>query len=81
MARENTITTHDLPPELQRAEAPIPAVEAHTLTARVEQLERQAIAEALDQAGGVQSRAAALLGLTERNLRYKLKKYGIKSRG
>ncbi|MCC7261139.1 MAG: sigma-54-dependent Fis family transcriptional regulator [Candidatus Latescibacteria bacterium] len=81
MARDQTITTLDLPPELQRAEAPAPEVEAHTLSAQVEQLERQAIAAALDQAGGVQSRAAALLGLTERNLRYKLKKYGIKSRG
>ncbi len=28
-----------------------------------------------------QRRAGGLLGLTERNLRYKLKKYGIKSRG
>ncbi|MBI2501638.1 MAG: sigma-54-dependent Fis family transcriptional regulator [Candidatus Latescibacteria bacterium] len=78
MARDRTITTRDLPPELQRAETPAPPEEAHTLTERVEQLERQAIAEALEQAGGVQSRAAALLGLTERNLRYKLKKYGIK---
>jgi two-component system NtrC family response regulator len=80
MARDRTITTRDLPPELQRAEAPAPAGEAHTLAERVEQLERQAIAEALEQARGVQSRAAALLGLTERNLRYKLKKYGIKNR-
>ena len=80
MARDNTITTRDLPPELQHAEAAV-LPEGHTLTDRVEQLERQAIAEALARAGGVQSRAAALLGLTERNLRYKLKKYGIKNKG
>ena len=38
----------------------------------------KAIAAALDQADGIQSRAAEILGLTERNLRYKLKKYGLK---
>ena len=32
----------------------------------------------MTEAGGVQSRAAELLGITERNLRYKLKKYGFK---
>ncbi|NOZ56079.1 MAG: hypothetical protein GXO73_04710, partial [Calditrichaeota bacterium] len=37
------------------------------------------ILEALKEAGGVQTRAAELLGMTERNLRYKLKKYGIKA--
>ena len=44
----------------------------------VETLEKEAIARALRDAGGNQSRAAAALGLTERNLRYKLKKYGMK---
>jgi transcriptional regulator with GAF, ATPase, and Fis domain len=41
-------------------------------------LEKNAIVEALDKTGGVQSRAAETLGITERNLRYKLKKYGLK---
>jgi two-component system NtrC family response regulator len=33
--------------------------------------------DALARSGGVQTRAAALLGMSERHLRYKLKKHGI----
>ncbi len=33
--------------------------------------------EALAEAGGIQTRAAELLGISERVLRYKLKKYGL----
>ena len=47
------------------------------LTAAVEGLERRMIKNALARAGGVQTRAAELLGITERALRYKLKKYGL----
>lgn len=75
MARGAVVTCADLPAEVQKA-APAPA--ADTLPAQVEELEKKAIAQALGRAGGVQSRAAELLGLTERNLRYKLKKYGLK---
>ncbi|MYC70388.1 MAG: sigma-54-dependent Fis family transcriptional regulator [Gemmatimonadetes bacterium] len=75
MARGEVVTRADLPAEVQQA-APAPV--ADTLTAQVEELEKKAIAQALERSGGVQSRAAELLGLTERNLRYKLKKYGLK---
>ncbi len=47
------------------------------LDAAVAALERRMIKEALAQTGGVQTRAAALLGLAERVLRYKMKKHGI----
>ena len=75
MARGAVVTCADLPAEVQKA-APAPV--ADTLPAQVEELEKKAIAQALERAGGVQSQAAELLGLTERNLRYKLKKYGLK---
>lgn len=75
MARGAVVTCADLPAEVQKA---APALVADTLPAQVEELEKKAIAQALERAGGVQSRAAELLGLTERNLRYKLKKYGLK---
>ena len=75
MARGAVVTRADLPAEVQKA---APALVADTLPAQVEELEKKAIAQALERAGGVQSRAAELLGLTERNLRYKLKKYGLK---
>jgi two-component system NtrC family response regulator len=51
--------------------------ESH-LIAAVEGLERRMIREALARAGGVQTRAAELLGVTERGLRYKLRKYGLR---
>jgi len=35
------------------------------------------VLEALDRAGRVQTRAAAALGMTERHLRYKLKKWRL----
>jgi DNA-binding protein Fis len=35
------------------------------------------IRAALKRAGGVQTRAAESLGISERALRYKLKKYGL----
>ncbi|MDE0021695.1 MAG: hypothetical protein OXT69_09995, partial [Candidatus Poribacteria bacterium] len=47
----------------------------------MERLERMMIGRALRATGGVQSRAAARLGITERGLRYKLNKYKIGSDG
>jgi DNA-binding NtrC family response regulator len=43
----------------------------------LESLERDLIRQALDQARGNKTRAAALLGLTRDTLRYRLEKYGI----
>ncbi len=48
------------------------------LTEQVEALEKQLIFDALQKSEGNQTKAGKLLGLTERNLRYKLKKYNIK---
>jgi two-component system NtrC family response regulator len=48
---------------------PLPAV--------ITRIERDAILQALEQAGGVQTRAATLLGISERVLRYKMGKYGL----
>jgi DNA-binding NtrC family response regulator len=45
---------------------------------RVEAFEKELIDQALEQVQGVQTRAAKILGITERHLRYKLKKYGMK---
>ncbi|MEE3258336.1 MAG: sigma-54 dependent transcriptional regulator [Candidatus Latescibacterota bacterium] len=80
MTRGEVVLRTELPPEVQELQgtaAPV-APSGATLSAQVEELEKRAIVEALDQADGIQSRAAGILGLTERNLRYKLKKYGLK---
>ncbi len=50
---------------------------SNSLPGAVEALERSLIGKALNEAGGVQTRAAEILGISERNLRYKLRKYSI----
>ena len=79
MARGEIVTKEDLPVEAQQAQSMAGRQPTGTsLSEQVEELEKRAIGQALDRADGVQSRAADILGLTERNLRYKLKKYGLK---
>ena len=63
-----------------RAAAPIQAsgtVSASGLDDRVEELERQAIRDALEKTRYNKTKAAALLGLTFRQLRYKVKKLNL----
>lgn len=43
----------------------------------IERLEKSRIKEAMEKAKGVKVRAAEILGITERMLRYKLEKYGL----
>ncbi|MDM8525622.1 sigma-54 dependent transcriptional regulator [Desulfococcaceae bacterium HSG8] len=49
-----------------------------SLKEAVEELEQEMIRKSLEKTGNHQTRAAKLLGISERMLRYKLKKYGIK---
>jgi two-component system, NtrC family, response regulator AtoC len=48
------------------------------LTETLERLERRMILEALEASGSVQVKAAERLGLSERTLRYRMAKLGIK---
>ncbi|WP_426746100.1 FHA domain-containing protein [Myxococcus faecalis] len=63
-----------LPPEVQQGAA---ASDAQTLQARVGRLERDAIAEALREAGGKKVKAAALLGISRPTLDKKIEEYGL----
>jgi Nif-specific regulatory protein len=45
---------------------------------KIEDIERGAILKALEECGWIQARAARKLGITERMVGYKIKKYGIK---
>ncbi len=76
LARGSLLSTSDFPIHLRQlrpenVDAPSSFVE------RVSEFERALIVDALERASGVQTRAAAILGMSERHLRYKLKKYGI----
>jgi len=74
LTRDDVIGLADLPLAAGEPEA---AADEPGLPARVEGLERRMIGEALARAAGVQTRAAQALGISERALRYKLRKYGL----
>ncbi len=81
MTRGTLIATEDLPIHIRTAQSESESpyrVEGKSLPEVVENLERHLIADALADADGNQSKAAEALGISERNLRYKLKKYGMK---
>jgi len=52
-------------------------MEKISLKKKVEALERQEILNALQRTNWIKARAARLLGITERMINYKIKKYGI----
>lgn len=74
LARGEMIATDDLPASIRPdRESDAPLLE-RSLPELVADMERTLIRQALLQTHGNQSEAARLLGITERNLRYKLKK-------
>ncbi len=74
MARGPVIKVGDLPREVRH----LPLEDRGPLTERLEQVEKQMIRDALEAHGWVQTRAAAELGISERVLRYKMAKHGLK---
>ena len=77
LARDEVVATTDLPLHLGDLRPEVKGDDAATFTERVEAFEKALILEALGGSGGVQTRAAVSLGMTERHLRYKLKKYDL----
>ncbi|MCU0586232.1 MAG: sigma-54 dependent transcriptional regulator [Desulfobacterales bacterium] len=79
IARGTTLTSGDLPFGGRSASgAEGSGTGEGSLRKALEALERRMVAGAMTAAGGNQSRAAELLGLSERMLRYKLKKHNLK---
>ena len=80
LSRNDIITLNDLPNVVKgfKAEKEVKVKEDETLVEQVEELEKKLIYDALSKANGNQSLAGRMLGLTERNLRYKMQKYDIK---
>jgi two-component system NtrC family response regulator len=80
IAREDVISVEDLPfSESMEETTESRKAEEGLLRGSIEELEKKLIVEAMEKAGDHQSRAAELLGISERMLRYKLKKYGLKA--
>ncbi len=81
LARGDTITLAELPQVVKglKPEETLPAPDAaKDLPGAVEKLEKDLIFESLRIHGGNQSKAARDLGISERNLRYRLKKWGMR---
>jgi len=82
IARNEIIYMEDLPfreDTLVATSGGVPEEGEGRLRGAIENLEKQMIQDAMEKAGDHQTRAAEMLGLSERMLRYKLKKYGLKS--
>lgn len=83
LAGARAIGLGDLPPELSGvAGAPTPALltlpaEGTQLDDVLSEVERRLMLAALERTGGVRTRAAELLGISFRSLRYRLKKQGL----
>jgi two-component system response regulator AtoC len=81
---DGVIRPEHLPPGIQKAPAAAPVDAGPALAGPLdhvlEEWERRMILDALRQAGGVQARAAKILGISERSLWYRVKKLGIQVR-
>ena len=76
LTRDDVIRLGELPLTIKETRASTD--DQTNLSAVVEGMERRMIADALETAGGVQTKAADSLGISERALRYKLRKYGLR---
>ncbi len=75
LSRGPVIYPKDLPEEVRHHQATAQG----TLSERLEAVEREMMLSALEKSGWVQTKAAELLDISERVLRYKMKKYGLKN--
>lgn len=79
IARGQDITTEDLPFKSSSPAESSTVDLSRSLQKSVEDLEKQSIEQAMWRTENNQTKAAEILGISERMLRYKLKKYGLKS--
>jgi DNA-binding NtrC family response regulator len=78
LSRTDMITSEELTENIRRKEKKKQGILNGPLQGQVEALEKSLIEEALSVSEGVQTKAANLLGISERNLRYKMQKLGLK---
>ena len=80
MAQGDLITTDDLPVHLLSSEFQVESNKNLSLPERLELIEKSLILEALKKNNWVKTRAAKELGISERVLRYRMEKLGIKEK-
>ena len=77
MSNGNTIEPADLPINL-KAHTSREILHKESLRSGIEDMERSSILQALQETGWIQSKAARILGITPRQIGYKMKKYAIR---
>ena len=84
LAEEETITLRTIPSpiatyfnDIQQVTPSLPAARAGSLVGTMAGMEQEAIRKALDRCGWVQARAARTLGMTPRQIAYKIRKYRL----
>lgn len=78
ISRNPVVSLDDLPFTEERISAGNGGKKGGLLRGSIEEMERKLILEAMEKVGDHQTKAAEMLGISERMLRYKLKKYGLK---
>ncbi len=92
LSRTDSLSTADLPPQVlaparpaqpaaPQAWAPGPEAPEHRQAPSLDEAEKQAIIEALSLYGGHRQKTADALNISRRTLQYKLRKYGLTTRG
>ncbi|BCO08312.1 sigma-54-dependent Fis family transcriptional regulator [Desulfolithobacter dissulfuricans] len=79
LARSSVITVRDLPPEIRNFRGRSGG--SSNLAERLTEVEREMILDSLEEHNWIQTRAAEALGISERVLRYRMDKLGIKNQG
>ncbi len=80
LCRGRVIDLEDLPAAARPGQRSAAEMLPKDLPGVLADIERQAIESALERTGGIQTQAAESLGISERVLRYKMKKYGLEGR-
>jgi two-component system NtrC family response regulator len=78
ISRNHVVSIDDLPFTGDKIYAVDGGKKGGLLRGSIEKVERALIIEAMEKAGDHQTKAAEILGISERMLRYKLKKYSLK---
>jgi Nif-specific regulatory protein len=56
---------------------PKESLQKESLTTGIEDIEKSMLSDALEKTGWIQAKAARVLGITPRQIGYKMKKYGM----
>lgn len=77
MAKGKKITVADLPLSMKAYKSEFKYTPREGLSSTIEDVEKTRLIDALDKTGWVQAKAARLLGITPRQIGYKIKKYRL----